>query len=278
MRNGESSNVHGSRSRPRVRGVHGGILVVAVSIAAALAGCADSGTEPTPETAPTRSSDSSATPTPTEEPQPPRGPNPANYDFGITAGEIQPFIAESQEVFLQRPIEERALVALYYGKDVVEFAEDYYGVSGNPLDNPANLPETLSVDNAPEEVLAYIGAMNRIPFTLENPTSLELDIDASKRMIGSILGLGTFSESYPELIQFAEQLSKRGGLPPSARTLAAEQILRAQRFIEASEPTTNPNGLPKIDITIQSASNGETRVIEVVWVETPRGGTWVYNS
>lgn len=210
------------------------------------------------------------TPTETEAPVAP----PEQFEFNVDSQVIESYLAESQEIFMARPIEERLLVALAYAEDMPKFAEDWYSVSQNKLDI---LPATISVENTPQEIVTIAGYMHRMPYTVSTESDdYHLDMNAAYKIIGGNHIQGTSSSAYSSFTSFADQFTESlDGRKMTARTLAVSDYLPALTVINSSELQNDQQGRPYRVISLPNLEGQDTDYT-FRWVTAANGvGMWV---
>ena len=223
--------------------------------------------------------DPTATPTETESPVESEAPvaPPEQFEFNVDSQVVESYLAESQETFMARPVEERLLVALSYAEDMPKFAEDWYSVSQNKLDI---LPATILVENTPQEIVTITGYMHRMPPTLPTKDSdFYLDTNAAYKMIGGSFINGTGSSAYLGFVDFIDRSNTaKDNRRASARTLAASNYMAMPLAGESSDLLTDNAGNFYRTIAVTEVLEGNSKTSDVVfrWVTAANGvGMWV---
>lgn len=185
----------------------------AAALAFLLAACGPAETTPPPTNTPT-SEPSEPTPVETETPE----VVPDKYDFNVSEQDIAGYLGETQDAFLARPVEERMLVPLFYAEDMPEFAEDWYSISKNPLDQ---LPATISEQNSPQEIMTVISYLHRMAETIPRADDdYYLDVNAANKMVAGTFENPLSTTSYSYFTDHIQEQANNGGAVPSARSLA----------------------------------------------------------
>lgn len=244
------------KTRERLGGLSKFAAVAAIG-GMALAGCAP--TEAQPKPTPTSTS-SVETPEPTPTPVETEAPVANPYEFNIAQADVQHLIDMRLPDLAQQPVEQRLLLALYYsqgqnsgpaGYDTMrEYGEDFFAVSKNPLDK---VPDTISVDNSPEEIHRLALTMIRMPWSQVTSNGVSLDVDAAKHMLLGIYVDGAAAERYGPMVQFADDIvTHNGGRGINGPAMAAAngKFFPQSLSVEGSELFTDAAGLPCRTLTI----------------------------
>ncbi len=240
-----------------------------------------------PDKAPTETSapapDNSVEPLPEETvaaPEPtiaaPEVPATAEYTFGISQEQVQPFLTESIEGFKIRPIEERVLLPLSKADDIEEFAETWGSVSTSPLDV---LPSSLSVNNTPQEIVAWDAWMKRLAANTTQADGMTLDEDNARKTLLGTSASGELSYGYQAVSEFINkklQSSIQADKLFIPEAMAASGSLPMPEAIGGTPVTTDENGRPSVDITMNDPATNEqvTRTYNYV-TSTAGPSMWV---
>ncbi len=266
-----------SENGVRIVGTAAGIALAT----AALSGCA---TGEAPEKTPTSTSAPVETEEPTETPAPTETApviNAESYKFGISQAEADRLFGIDSVTYETVPIEERAQYVLFQAdqSEFVENAESYasftYNLNGTTFDQLAPEP---SVDNTPQEIVAFVTALDRLTFSVpdaEDPT--KFDQDVAFRIIASQAVTGKTSPHAGKLVENLSQLvDYDDGKVLNNDALEINSLLATPEVTDASEVTTNEQGRPSIDITYTS-NQGNSTTETYQWVTVGGKGVWLPN-
>lgn len=245
--------------------------------AVGLSACAPNNTEaqPTPPVV-----TETAEPTPTEAPI--ETDTSPYFGTEVTIDQVQQYMDMSPEVFAQKPVEERVLVAMYLsqgavdfptiagdGEDIRLYANEYYSVSKNPTDK---LPEKPSLDNTPEEALAIVNSLNRMTISIPHPdNSSSLDVDKAILLNSAIRFKGLASPQFFKYQDFIVSLN--GSVGP--RAMAVKNNLAAQKVITTSELTQDQNNYSYYEYVVEGEEDGSTITTRAYWVPVGGSGIWI---
>jgi hypothetical protein len=198
---------------------------------------------------PSSESTPKATPTATATPEATAGPT--SYNYNLTEADVSSLLADNPNQLNQVDLKEKAKIVEYYAQTLPAFAQDWYAVSGNSADV---LPATISANNTPDEINAFITMSARQAMTLEQSDGFHFDQDAADNYISAQLINGTLSNAYGSLTTFAASLAGPDSAP-SARTLAASNYLQMPVIDHASAKYTDAAGYTCIDMTTTQTLN-----------------------
>jgi hypothetical protein len=244
----------------------GGAIAGATLIAILLAACGPTG-EPTvtATSTPTSIDNETPTPAPTETEKPEAG-NPFVGELAITPEQIAEYKAmDLKTEFWQLSPKERTGYFLSLASDpekgLAAYAEFYTYISGNPADA---LPETISVDNTPEEIIKIAAYGQRFAASFDLP-------EAQKVLAGTVNDLNTTSYSHINdwVGQNAPVTSRvMGAWSTEGKGIAAGTVVSAG---ERLQPT------PSSDVTIVivvQGPDGKKASIPYTFVTNGTMGMW----
>lgn len=263
-----------------MRAVHR-VLIVTAALAFALSGCGASEPEEQvkPEVKSTTKSDPTSTPDPTPTPTSPAiDYDIASYTFDVPESEVERLRALDGVSFESIPVEEAAQVALYYFNqtDFIADAELYAEIiERQDLTSFDRLPAKLAPDNAPQEILAVVSALDRVPWSIPDPADPKLfDRELAHRYIGSMVMSKASDHANKLVLNLSELVEFDNGTTWDARSLAANKFFTTPTVVSSSGTTTNAQGRPAVTITYKTTS-GNTYTETFQWVTVGQKGIWL---
>ena len=258
--------------------VAGGVVVTGA------AACAPENVKAEPSVSASADPTESAEPTPTTTPeatptQTPETYNEASYTFGIPKTEADRLMAIDGATFESAiPVEEAAQFALYYvdQSNFIEDAKLYAEVAerrnGSTRDT---LPLELSPNNSPQEILAVVAALDRVPFSIQDPANpANFDQTVAHRYVGSMVMDKDSPHANKLVTNIGELVQHDGGTIWDARALAVNGFFATPEVVEATPVTPNEQGRPSTTITFKVES-GNTYTETYEWVTVGDKGIWL---
>lgn len=201
----------------------------------------------------------------------------AYYEFNIPRDKVDQLLALDNEAFLDLPIEERALVPLYFAQqlDVQKSMDIYAELSADPKDR---VPTSLSPESPAQDILSWDGALARIAFWVDDPNDPNqnhFSPDITTKIIAGSAVKGRESAGYRGLLRYMnDMISDDGGISGSPRSWGVSSVMASGEVVSNSAIYEGPGGRPTMDIDIKEQT-GVTGTISFQWVTLGGYGTWL---
>ena len=237
------------------------VAASAAGAAMLLTGCSVNA-EPTPtstsvvqETSTPTPSITEAAPSPTPTAVETEAPASTSYNFEIPKETSDRLLSLPINELSQVEVGDRAQYALYYADqlDIKTEADLYAQIT---TDSKDKLPETLSVDNTPQEILAWDAAITRLMFMVEDPKdSMFFDRDVAEKIALSATVNSATSAGYAAGVNAINNaLTLDNGMSKTTRGMAVSDYMSAAEAVGASEVYTAITDNPAIDIEVRDAT------------------------
>ncbi len=160
------------------------------------------GDGPTPEqTTTSEPTEPTASPTPTET-ETPVDPSEA-YNYNIDKATVDALVAGGQEALLQKPLEERMVVALYYAQEELpQVAADFHRVSKDS--NDLLPPGGMSKESSFKDVAAFVFQMQNVMFTRPASDGYFMDDTTAKAIGAGLYVEGSDSVGYANSVSYID--------------------------------------------------------------------------
>jgi hypothetical protein len=267
------STVHG-----KVITVLAGLAIAGGAVGGAVAANAGKAPEKAPVTHstpanPGHTAEASPSATPSATPETTNGPD--SYNYNLTQADVANLVGADVYALNQLPTEEKAKLPMFYAQTLPNFAKSWEAVSKNPKDV---LPDTVSGDNTPDQINAFISMQARQAMTLTKADGFHFDKQAADAYISAQLINGTLSVAYGPLSGFAAQLDGPDSAP-SARSLPASDYMQLPIINNSGAKYTDAAGHLCIDMNITQNLNGGaapvTENITACLVKNEKGSIWM---
>ena len=168
---------------------------------------------------------------------------------------------------------ERGLYTLYWANklDIKTEADLYASITKDPNDK---LPDTLSLENTPQEILAWDAALTRLAFSAPDPRDPSLfDRSVAEKIAVSATVTSLTSPGYSAAVAGIENnIARDNGIVARTRSMALSNYAAAGQATGASEIYTSTTNNPAIDIQVTEPSgNSGTATFE--WVTFTNGSS-----